>query len=189
MRKHILFFTFFLSCLLGTAQENGVIIQIRKNFQTWQPIIKSKLNSSTQFFHYAWGKNYQEDAWYTNEQASEDKFLFQKTYIIENPNLGTFVYYDNYSISGDWYTSIDYYFDANNKLYFVFWRMNTFQADEPLTVEKRLYFNTEGKLIRNLKSIYKMNTKEKSTAGFADREVEYELQLKKMGFYNKWKQK
>lgn len=64
--------------------------------------------------------------------------------------------------------------------------MNTFQADEPLTIEKRLYFNSEGELIRNLKSTFKMNTKDESTAGYADRDVEYELQLNKMDFYSKW---
>ncbi|MDW3209748.1 MAG: hypothetical protein R8N23_07770 [Reichenbachiella sp.] len=188
MKKPIILLTFFLNCLLGTAQENSDIVQIRENFQAWQPIIESKLKTSTQFFHYAWGENYQEDEWYTSEQASEDKFLFQKTYIIEKANLGTFVYYDNFAMSGDWKISVDYYFDTNDRLYFIFWRMNTFQANEPLTIEKRLYFNSEGELIRNLKSTFKMNTKDESTAGFADRDVEYELHLNKMDFYSKWKE-
>ncbi|MEP0043287.1 MAG: hypothetical protein ABJE80_10600 [Reichenbachiella sp.] len=186
MKKSILLLIFFLNCLMGRTQENPEILQIRENFQIWQPIIESELNGSTQLFHYAWGESYQEDEWYTNEQASEGKFLFQKVRLIEKSNLGTFVYYDNYSMSGDWYIAVDYYFDTNDKLYFVYWRMNTYQADEPLTIEKRLYFNSEGELIRNLKSTYKMNTKDGSTAGFADRDIEYELQLNKMDFYGKW---
>lgn len=92
-------------------------------------------------------------------------------------------------MSGDWYIAVDYYFDTYKKLYFIFWRMNTFQADEPLTIEKRLYLNSEGELIRELKSKYKMNSKTASTAGFADRDVEYELQLNKMNFYGKWRTK
>ena len=189
MKKSILLLTFFLNCLLGTAQEDPVILKIRENFQTWQPIIESELYSSTQLFHYAWGKNYQENEWYTNEQDSEDKFLFQQAYIIEKPDLGTYVYYDNFSMSGDWYIAIDYYFDTSNKLYFVFWRMNTFHAEEPLTVEKRLYFNSDGELIRNLTSTFKMNTSEKLNVEFADQDVDYELQLNKMDFYPKWKGK
>ena len=64
---------------------------------------------------------------------------------------------------------------------------NTFQAEKPLTVEKRLYFNADGELIKELQSTYKMNSKEKSTASFADREVAYNLQLNKMEFYDFWK--
>ncbi len=185
----MLLFNVFLNCLLVTAQENPEMLKIRENVQTWGPIIESELNGSTQLFHYVWGKNYQEGGWYSSEQTSEEKFLFQKVRLIEKQNLGTFVYFDNYSPSGDWYIAIDYYFNTNNKLYFVFWRMNTFQADEPLTIEKRLYFDYGGRLIRNLKSTFKMNTKEESTAGFVDRDVDYELQLSKMDFYSKWAEK
>lgn len=186
MKKSIFVLLINLIALVSFGQKSQTIAEIRKNFQTWQPIIENELDSSNQLFHYAWGENYQEDAWYSNEQTSEDKFLYQKVRLLEKSNLGTFVYYDNYSMSGDWYIAIDYYFDTDNKLYFVFWRMNTFQADEPLTIEKRLYFNSDGELIRNLESVYKMNTKDESTAGFADRDVEYELQLNKMDFYGKW---
>ena len=90
-------------------------------------------------------------------------------------------------MSGDWNIVVEYYFDRTDKLHFIFWRMNTFQAEEPLTIEKRLYFNSEGEQIRSLKSIYKMNSRDESTAEFADRQVEYELQLNKMGFYDFWK--
>ena len=175
--------------LSAFGQEDKTILEIRENFNKWQPKIEAKLKVADQLYHYAWGENYQNDEWYANELNTDDKFLFQKVSVIEDSNLGTFVYYDYYSMSGDWYIAIDYYFDIDGKLYFVFWRMNTFQADEDLTVEKRVYINTEGELIRNLKSVYKMNTKNKSTAGFADQDVEYELQLNKMDFYELWKSK
>ncbi|WP_422359458.1 hypothetical protein [Reichenbachiella sp.] len=187
MKKTILILLCSLLSLTVFGQTEKIISEIRGNFKNWQPIIESEIKGSTQLFHYAWGENYQEEEWYSNELGTKDKFLFQKATVIENSNLGTLVYYDNYAISGDWYIAVDFYFDTNNKLYFVFWRMNTFQASEPLTIEKRLYFNPQGEMIRNLKSTYKMNTKEESTSGFADREVEYELQLDKMDFYNKWK--
>lgn len=187
MKNSTLIVLFILINLVAFGQEDKVIGEIRENFQKWQPIIEDELKGSTQLFHYVWGENYQEGEWYTKEQTDEDKFLFQKATLIEKPNLGTFVYYDNYAMSGDWYIAVEYYFDTKDKLYFVFWRMNTYQADEPLTAEKRLYFNSEGELIRDLQSTFKMNTKDETTAGFADRDVEYKLQLQKMGFYGKWK--
>lgn len=189
MKKSIFVLLFNLIALVSFGQGDQTIDEIKENIQKWQTIIEAGLKGSTQLFHYAWGDNYQEDEWYTNELTSEDKFLFQKATIIEKPNLGTFIYYDNYAMSGDWKISVDHYFDTNHRLYFVFWRMNTFQTDEPLTIEKRLYFNSTSELIQNLKSTYKMNTKNESTAGFADQDVEYELQLNKMDFYGKWKTK
>lgn len=71
----------------------------------------------------------------------------------------------------------------------MFWRINTYQAEEPLTVEKRLYFNFDGEPIRTTQTKYKMNTISKSNASFADQNVEYESQLNRMGFYNTWKNK
>ena len=189
MKKSILTLIISVLSLLVSAQETSDILQIKESFKAWQPVIASEINSSTQLFHYAWGENYQDEKWYKNEQSSGDKFLYQKVQLIETDDLGTYVHCDNYSMSGDWFIAVDYYFDTENKLYFVFWRMNTFQALEPLSVEKRLYFNTEGELIRNLQSTYKINTKEASTAEFADRSVEYELQLNEMGFYNIWQSK
>ena len=67
--------------------------------------------------------------------------------------------------------------------------MNTFYADEPLTVEKRLYFDSNGSIIRELKSVYKMNTKEKIDVSFMDQEVLYVLTLNDLVFYNYWNKK
>ncbi|MFL1895948.1 hypothetical protein ACJRPK_09615 [Aquimarina sp. 2-A2] len=135
------------------------------------------------------GEHYRNDEWCSSETYDEDKLLCQIASVIEDINLGTYVHYDNYSISGDWLISSDYYFNKDNKLYFVFWRMNTYQAEETLTVEKRLYFNFDGEPIRTFQTKYKMNTISKSNASFADQNVEYESRLNRMGFYNTWKNK
>ncbi|WP_109830665.1 hypothetical protein [Reichenbachiella versicolor] len=186
----VVFVPFFLfNSLFVFSQEDPTILEIRKKYKIWQPILGSGLNGATQLFHYAWRDNFQNNDWYLEELTSEDKFLFQKVNLIEKANLGTFVNCYNFSISADWTIVADYYFGQNNKLYFIFWRMNTFRAEEPLTIEKRLYFDSKGDLIRNLISVYKMNTKEKSTASFDDQEVEYHPDLTKMGFYDKWKSK
>ncbi|HET8859591.1 hypothetical protein [Marivirga sp.] len=185
MKKSVAIFLFLLSVTAGLAQEDKSINKIREDFKKWQPIIDRELKGATELFHYVWGDNYQNEKWYDTECDDEDKFLYQKVKILEKSNLGTFVLANFNTISGDWSIKIEYYFDSNDKLYFIYWKMNTFQADEPLTVEKRFYFNSNGKVLKKLQSTYKLNTKEESNAGFMNREVDYKLQLNKMDFYSK----
>ena len=109
--------------------------------------------------------------------------------IIEKENLGYFLYTDNYSFSGDWYVAVDYYFDTKGKLYFIFWRMNSFYAEKPVTVEKRLYFDQEGEKIRDLVAVYKMNTKEKTDVSFMDKDVDYKMDISEYEVFDKWKSK
>lgn len=187
MKKNILTTVFGLIIFAtGFAQEDAIIKKIRDDFQKWQPIIDNGIDNCDKLYNYTWGENYQFDKW-TDKKLNDDTLtLSEAVSIIEQKDLGFFVYVDSYSFSGDWYVATDYYYDKDGQLYFVFWRMNTFYAEEPLTVEKRLYFNSQGQLIRDLKSVFKMNTKEKIDIGFMDREVEYDLTLRDMDFYKHW---
>lgn len=187
MKKYILTTVFGLIIFAtGFAQEDSIIKKIRDDFQKWQPIIDNGIDNCDKLYNYAWGKNYQFDKW-TDKKLNDDTLtLSEAVSIIEQKDLGFFVYVDSYSFSGDWHVATDYYYDKDGQLYFVFWRMNTFYAEEPLTVEKRLYFDSQGQLIRDLKSVFKMNTKEKIDIGFMDREVEYDLTLRDMDFYKHW---
>lgn len=187
--RNILLITLFgvIFSNVGFSQDNPRILEIRKDFQKWQPIIENELNSCSKFFNYAWGENYQFDKWFENQQNNDSITLVSKVSIIEKKTLGYFVNVDQHSISGDWYIAVDYYYNKKEQLYFVFWRMNTFYAEEPLTVEKRLYFDTNGEVVQELKSIYKMNTKEKIDIGFMDREVDYKYILGDTNFYNTYK--
>lgn len=67
--------------------------------------------------------------------------------------------------------------------------MNTFYAEIALTVEKRLYFNNAGRLLREIKSVYKMNTQEKVDLSFMDKPVDYKLNLSELEVYKYWRQK
>lgn len=171
----------------GFAQADSIIAKIKDDFQKWQPIIDNGFENCDKLHNYAWGENYQYDKW-TDKKLDDDTLTLSKAVsIIEQKDLGFFVYVDTYSFSGDWYVATDYYYDKAGQLYFVFWRMNTFYAEEPLTVEKRLYFDSQGQLIRDLKSVFKMNTKEKIDISFMDRDVDYKMDLKEMDFYKFWK--
>jgi len=181
----ILFELIFIN--LGFSQEDSTILVIKTNFQKWQPIIDNEFENYPKFFNYAWGENYQFDKWFNKKQDNDSLTLSEAVSVIEKKDLGYFVNVDYYSFSGDWYIVIEYYYNQEEQLYFIFWRMNTFYAKEPLTVEKRLYFDTNSRIIRELKSVYKMNTKEKIDISFMDKEIDYELILSDMSFYKYWK--
>jgi hypothetical protein len=188
MRKLLLFLIielFFFN--LGFSQEDSVIVEIKKKFQLWQPIIETKIHSCTKFYYYTWGDDYQFNKWYYNETEDGSKTLSKIASIIENSDYGYYLSIDEYSVSGDWNISIDYYYDINEELYFIFWSMNTFYAEIPVTVDKRLYFNIDGEKIREIQSVYKMNTKEKTDISFMDRDVEYSLSMSELDFYLNWK--
>lgn len=182
--------TYFLIILLltlsiqpGSSQENPVIIKIRSDFQKWQPLITKELPSVDKYFKYIWGDEQQFHTWSTHILEDDSLSLSEAVSILTNKELGTFMSVDNSSASGDWSTTADYYYNKAGRLYFIFWRMNTFYAEVPLTVEKRLYFDNTGRLIRELKSVYKMNTQEKVDLSFMDKPVDYKLNLSDLEVY------
>lgn len=188
MRKLlIILFGILLILNSGFAQKDSVITKIRCDFKKWQPIIESKLNNCEEYYKYAWGEYYQFNKWYDKSVDIDSLTLSEKISLIEDDKLGYFIHSDFYSFSGDWYIAVDYYYNNSEQLYFIYWRMNTFHAEEPLTVEKRLYFNSKGDKIRELISVYKMNTKEKTEISFLDKDVRIKLFLRDMGFYQYWK--
>lgn len=174
---------------LGFSQEESKLLEIRRDFQKWQPIIDNEFDTCPKFYNYAWGKYYQFNKWINKIQNTDSLTLAQAVSIIEKKDLGYFVRAEHPSFSGDWHIVIDYYFNKEEQLYFIFWRMNTFYAEKPLTIEKRLYFDCNGEIIQILKYVYKMNTKEKIEINFMDREVDYKLTLNEMDFYEYWKNK
>jgi len=188
MRKITLVFLFGLLNISPLfSQNDDNILEIRDRYNKWQPIIDYKLKECEKLYNYAWGDNYQYSKWINRINDNDSLTLYEIISIIEEDDLGTFINNDVYSFSGDWSITIDYYYDLNDKLYFIFWRMNTFYAEEPVTVEKRLYFDKNGNKIRELQSEYKMNTKDKTNINFLDRDVDYKLELKEMDFYKYWK--
>lgn len=169
------------------AKENPEILEIRKLYKKWQPFIYNTLENGETFYLYLSGDKYEIEKWSNKKLNDDNLFLSNKIIILENKNLGFFVYSENFSPSGDWHIVSGNYYLKSGNLFFVFWSMNTFQADPPVTVQKRLYFNKANKLIRKLKSVYKINTREEIDASFADRKVDYKIKLNEFGFYKYWK--
>ena len=172
----------------ANSQGKGDILEIGERLNEWQPIIDKELKDNKKLFKYSWGAYYQYDKWF-NEQLDHDTLTLSKVVsVIKKEKLGTFLYRQNHSFAGDWVMVIYYYYDLNDKLYYIWWRMSTFQAEEPATVEKRLYFDENGNLIQKLQSVYKMNTEEKIDTRFEDRDVDYKLDWKEMDFFKYWKE-
>lgn len=177
-------FVLMLSALLSLpscAGEPKRIEEIQTRFSTWQPIIKNEQKSLTVIYRYAWGNNFEKEEWSRKLVKSNEKRLAEKVTLIKN-KIGSWVQKEDFSFSGDWVIASEHYYDEEGKLFFVFWKMNTFQAEKPVTVEKRLYFDKDGKVIRNLVAVYKMNTKQETKSGFMDREVAYEIYFGKQDF-------
>jgi len=170
------------STIIGYSQEDQVILKIRDNFQKWQPLIEDN-DTQKSIFKYAWGTNYQYTGWYNSENTLDSLTLMQTASTINDNSLGSYLNVDLYSLAGDWYITSDYYYNQLGNLYFIFWRMNTFYAEEPVTVEKRKYFDSKGNEIRSLQSVYKMNTKDKIEISFMDREVDIKKSIKDWEFY------
>lgn len=173
-----------LSALLSLpscAGESKRIEEIQTRFSTWQPIIKSEQKNAAVAYRYAWGNNFEKEEWSLKLIKSDEKRLAEKVTLIKN-KIGSWVQKEDFSFSGDWVIASEHYYDEEGKLFFVFWKMNTFQAEEPVTVEKRLYFDKGGKVVRNLVAVYKINTKQETKASFMDREVDYETYFSKQDF-------
>jgi len=173
-----------LSALLSLpscAGEPKRIEEIQTRFSIWQPLIKSEQKNAAVVYRYAWGNNFEKEEWSTTLIKSDEKRLAEKVTLIKH-KTGSWVQKEDFSFSGDWVIASEHYYDEEGKLFFVFWKMNTFQAEEPVTVEKRLYFDKQGKVVRNLVAVYKLNTQQETKASFMDRDVAYETSFSKQDF-------
>ena len=170
-----------LLSLPSCAGESKRIEEIQAQFSIWQPIIKSEQKNAAVVYRYASGKNFEKEEWSSTLIKSDEKRLAEKVTLIKN-KIGSWVQKEDFSFSGDWVIASEHFYDEEGKLFLVFWKMNTFQAEEPVTVEKRLYFDKDGKVVRNLAAVYKMNTKQETRPSFMDREVDYETSFGKQDF-------
>lgn len=180
LRTIVVIFGILLS-LPSCAGESKTIEDIKIQFSMWQPIIKKNQKNATVIYRYAWGNNFEKEEWSRNPIKSDEKRLAQKFTLIKN-KIGSWVYKEEFSFSGDWIIASEHYYDREGKLFFVLWKMNTFQAEEPATIEKKLYFDKQGNVVRKLIAAYKINTTQEAKVNFADRPVVYEASFTKQDF-------
>jgi len=184
-----LFVSTFLLLLLGSsafAQDTPEIIKIREQFQSWQKILnKETISKGKNFYFVSFGRNYREAIWFTVLDESGDYFVWQTITLIKDDKLGLMFYSEESSPSRDWAGFSEHYYWPTGKLFFVYCKWNTFLADEASTIERRLYFNNDGKLIRFLESVYKLGTREKiPEPNYMPFDVIYWKNIKELPFYN-----
>ncbi|NOQ72266.1 MAG: hypothetical protein GQ574_09710 [Crocinitomix sp.] len=183
---------FFLGLIINLSsvswsQETIEIDSIKSNFKQWQPIIENNADSAQVFYSYRWGDQYEFSDWFSEKQLGDTLFPAGSVYVLEQDSLGFYVQETSSSPSGDWFLICDYYYHANGQLYFVFWRLNTFYAEPPVTVEKRFYYNLQGTLILEKEVIYKKGSNEKINVSYFDPGVDFDLNFFDSKVYGIWK--
>jgi len=167
---------------LSYSDDARRIEEIKNIFAEWRPIVTNASSDRLVIYRYASGANYENLEWSNKVLKTDEKAMSDKFTIIKK-DMGTYLHHEQYSFSGDWSVVSEHYYGKNGKLFFVFWKMNTFQADKPATIEKRLYFSENGKIIKSLKDVFKLNTKQQQNVNFMDHEVEYSTDFKSLAFY------
>ena len=172
----------------GFGQESSEIQEIRAQFKLWQIHLKEKKLQAMKFFHIYTGDNFSIDKWVDTVDSVSDAFVGEEINIYKIKDVGSVLFIDETSPSGDWFARSEHYYWPSGKLYFVFWAMNTFNAEPPSTVERRIYFNKKGDVIRRLESVYKMNTRQKiKEPNYMDKKVIYWRALKNLPVFKDYK--
>lgn len=163
------------------AQDDRKILEIRTAFNEWQTWLEDTKIEPKVYYHSIAENNDPTGIW-TTFQPGDSVTVTEVAHVFSRPHGGHLVKVNTNSISGDWVIKTENYYHGNGDLFFIFWTMNTFQADIPVIVEKRLYFDGRTRLIKQLQTVYEMNTKKVVDAGFADREVTIWSTLNDIGF-------
>lgn len=167
---HLITLFLLIQCHSVLGQDDRKILKIRNEFNEWQSRLEN--NKVTPKFYYHWIRSdNDENGTWTPFEPGDSVTVIEVARVFSQPGLGHLVKLNTNSISGDWFIKTENYFDSNGDLFFIFWSMNTFQADVPVTVEKRLYFDGRNGLMKELKTVYKMNSRDVVEVRFADREV------------------
>lgn len=182
-RIYFIIIFFIFPIYLCHARDSNDIENIRNQFKVWQPILNNNGNIARQYFHVYSGVRFEKEEWLCMPPKSDNQFVGEKVTCFTKDTLGTVLLIQESTPSGDWSISSQYYYWPTGELYFIFWTMNTTQADEPMTIERRLYFNKAGEEVRFLESVYKMNTKDIiEKPNYLDQEVKYWLRLSEVPF-------
>ncbi|MGK7394434.1 MAG: hypothetical protein ACNS62_07665 [Candidatus Cyclobacteriaceae bacterium M3_2C_046] len=186
MKVLIIVFVLLIGFETYGQTKDVMLNQIEQEVQYWKSVIDQKLPQCTKFYNYAWGANYEHQQLVTYPVNEDTVMLSEMISIIPSEERGFFVQKENYSFSGDWFILADYYYDQDKLLYYIFWRMNTFYAEKPITVEKKMYFSPKGEPLDSSCQVYRMNTRDTINVNFMDQEVQLRKKLVQWDFYSLW---
>jgi hypothetical protein len=185
-------FIFFVSLMVLSAStiiahESAGIQRLRDQYKAWQEILdKQTIAKGKRAFHVYSGENYRTDKWVSEVRGkSGDYFIGEEVNLINHDKLGVMFYMSETSPSGDWNIAAEHYFQPSGRLFCVVWKLNTFQALEPLTIEKCLFFDEDGKLLQDLEHAFKLSTRDKvDSPNYMSRSVTYWKSIRDVPFYS-----
>ncbi len=187
--KYCLILLFLLPNICSFKPDDSKIVeQIRDIFTEWQAILKNDFDNADIIF-YCTDDPFEEGKYYHNLNSDEQNSMMciSTYYLLREENLGTYLKIESSSPSSDYSIISDHYFNKEGKLYFIYWKMNTFHGmDCAVTVIRRVYFDSEGNQIKQSEKVYKMNTEIEIETSFYDPGVKYKTSLYEMDFYKYW---
>ncbi|WP_125250370.1 hypothetical protein [Leptospira wolffii] len=172
IQRKIFLLLFFLSSV-AIYSESDEILKIREIYKRAQEFQKSDSSNSIQYVRY-WDEDKKIlsnwERFDKNSQKEND--ILSLIRIFSKDDKVSSVLMEENTPSGDWTCTTEYYFYENGKIAFVHSILSTFYGN--VRVEKRFYYNDSFRRIRELKSIYDLQTnrelKDRSN-DFIDRKV------------------
>ncbi len=185
--KYLLFFIILFAPICASDSNEREISEIKKKYAEWNPVIDKDFDKADIVYYCSHSRSAKGRFYNSLDTIRQNELECYVTYfVLKRKDLG---YYLKKEIYGD-DSSIfaDYYFNSDGKLYFIYWRMNTFMGmDCAVTVIRRVYFDSEGNQIKQLEKVYKMNTDIEMETSFLDPGVDFKSSLYDMDFYDSWK--
>lgn len=150
--------------------------------------IRASFKSNLRVYNYCSGENYQVSKYSISSDSDGEAFLRQMIVPMWFPKLGYYVYRELYTPSGDWFLIQHDYYNMDGKLRLSVWNINTFYASEPASIEKRVYLDSQGVVLRQTVQIYKMNTDTPLETDFMDQDIELIRSIQDLPFITllKW---
>jgi len=180
MKKFIrISFTALLALFLitGCSKTNIPKVDKAKNqIDYWKQKITVTKNEAKVFYHLYSGENYKNDKWVTEKPAENDEsFIGEEINFWTDSKMGSYFEMQSSSPSGDWSIFTKNYYGLNKKLEFVFWTMNTTQAQsDALTIERKFTFDKSGILKQKCESVFQMDSgKPVENPNYMEHDVKY----------------
>ena len=152
-----MFMKLFLIILLGTTittnlfTEEIIIKEINNLYKTAKELHISKQPPDHHFYNYWDFETNILTGWKSvNKTESDDSPVMELKLFYKNNTISS-VIYNEFSLSGDWGKTTEYYFWRNGSIAFIFSSLETFHGS--VIIERTLYFDRAKKEIKKIKTV------------------------------------
>ncbi|PKA16404.1 hypothetical protein [Leptospira haakeii] len=172
MMRNIFVLLLFLFSF-SAYSESSEILRIREVYKSAQEFQKTNSNNSIEYVKY-WDEDKKSlSNWERlDKNSKKDNDVLSFLRLFKEQDKISSILIEETTPSGDWVHTTEYYFYENHKMAFIFSILSTFYGN--VRVEKRLYFDNSFRKIRELKSVYDLQTNKElkdRDGDFMDRKV------------------